>query len=257
MAVRPLVEGTIFMSIEGRSDTNKSAAPLLGIGLYSVNDVSVLLGIPTTTVHRWIEGYSFPLSRWSKSHKPPVFIASLPRSDGKIGLTFLDLVQLRVVQGFRKAGVPLQRIRAAAVTAADVFGTSHPFAFERFRTDGRDVFAKVVVDAAEVGLLNLSSSGQRAFPEWVEQSLRELSFATETRLAERWYIAGPGGGIVVDPRIAFGRPVVENAGVPTRVIWEQAQSDGEPRSLAEWFRLEVRQVQDALRFEGSATARAA
>ena len=237
--------------------TNKNAVPLLGIGLYSVNDVSVLLGIPTTTVHRWIVGYSFPLSRWSKSHKPPVFIPSLPRSDGKVGLTFLDLVQLRVVQGFRKAGVPLQRIRVAALTAADVFGASHPFAFERFKTDGRDVFAKVVVDAAEVGLLNLSSGGQRAFPEWVEQSLRELTFATKTRLAERWYIAGPGGGVVIDPRIAFGRPVVENAGVSTRVIWDQAQSEEKLESLAEWFRLDVRQVRDALRFEGSAATRAA
>jgi len=193
------VEGLSSASSE-EMQTNKNAVPLLGIGLYSVNDVSVLLGIPTTTVHRWIVGYSFPLSRWSKSHKPPVFIPSLPRSDGKVGLTFLDLVQLRVVQGFRKAGVPLQRIRVAALTAADVFGASHPFAFERFKTDGRDVFAKVVVDAAEVGLLNLSSGGQRAFPEWVEQSLRELTFATKTRLAERWYIAGPGGGVVIDPR---------------------------------------------------------
>lgn len=172
-----------------------------------------------------------------------------------MGLTFLDLVQLRLVQGFRGAGVPLQKIRTAGVTAADVFRTSHPFASERFKTDGRDIFAEVVVDATDVGLLNLSAAGQRTFPEHVERSLRELTFATETRLARRWHAAGVGGGIIVDPGIAFGRPVVEGTGVPTSVIWEQSHTESEA-SLAQWFRLEEKQIRDALRYEETLLAAA-
>jgi len=94
------------------------------------------------------------------------------------------------------------------------------------------------------------------FPEVVEQSLREISYATETGLANRWHVAGPGGGIVIDPRIAFGEPVVEGVNVPTRTIWEQSQADKEPEALASWFRLDVKQVKDALRYEAQ-LARAA
>ena len=214
-----------------------------------MTDASVLLGIPSATVHRWVDGYSFPLSRWSKSHKPAVFAPALPRTDGRLTLTFLDLIQLRVVKGFRVAGVPLQRIRTAAETAADFFSTSHPLAFHRFKTDGRDIFGDVVERGRHWGLVNLSASGQKVFPELVEQSLKEISYATETGLASRWYIAGPGGGVVVDPRIAFGAPVVEDANVPTRVIWEQSHSEHEPEALAAWFRIDIKQVTDALRYE--------
>lgn len=208
-----------------------------------------MLGIPHATLRRWVEGYSFPLSRWAKSHKPAVFIPALPRSDGRLTLTFIDLVQLRVVQGFRRADVPLQRIRLAAETAAAIYGTSHPLAFHRFKTDGRDVFADVVEKGQNWGLVNLSASGQKVFPELVEKSLLEISYATETGLAMRWHIAGPGGGVVVDPRIAFGAPVVEGANIPTRVIWEQSRSESEPETLASWFRIEIKQVRDALRYE--------
>jgi uncharacterized protein (DUF433 family) len=226
----------------------------LGVGLYPIPEAARLLGLPSSTVHRWVEGYSFPLAKWSKSHKPPIFMPALPRSHNQLTLTFLDLLQLRVVQGFRRANVPLQRIRVAAQTAAELFGTSHPLALERFRTDGRGIFADLLAQAAPHGIVHLGEAAQAVFPEMVEQSLREISYTTETHLASRWYVAGPGGGIVVDPQIAFGAPVIDGVNVPTHVVWDQAQSEPEPEKLAAWFRLELKQVQDCLRYEQLARA---
>lgn len=210
--------------------------------------------MPSSTVHRWVQGYSFPLAKWSKSHKPPIFMPALPQANGQLTLTFLDLLQLRVVHGFRRAGNPLQRIRIAAQTAADLFGTSHPLALERFRTDGRGIFADLLVHETRRSLVHLGEAAQSVFPEMVEQSLKEIRYTTETHLASRWYLAGPGGGIVVDPQIAFGMPVIDVVNVPTRVIWDQAQSEPEPEKLAAWFRLELKQVQDSLRYEQLARA---
>lgn len=223
-------------------------AKLLTIGLYTPAEVSHLLGIPASTVHRWIEGYSFPLARRFRAKKPPVFAAALPRVEGRLMLTFLDLIQLRVVRAFREAGVPLQRIRTAGEVAGELFGTSHPLAHVRFKTEGRSVWSDVVTNA-EREVMNLSSSGQRAFPEVVAESLKEVSYAADPSLADRWYAAGPGGGVVLDPGIAFGAPVVVHANVPTGTIWAQSQSEPDVHRLASWFRLDVRQVQDAIRFE--------
>lgn len=227
---------------------SSSAQNLLVVGLYAPAEVSDLLGIPLSTVHRWIEGYSFPLARHFRAKKPPLFAPALPRVEGRLTLTFLDLVQLRVVRAFREARVPLQRIRAAAEVAGDLFGTSHPLAHLRSKTEGKGVWSDIrVADEREV--IELSAAGQRAFPEMVEESLKEISYATETGLADRWFAAGPGGGVVLDPEVAFGAPVVVGANVPTRVIWGQSQAEPDVDRLASWFRLEVRQVQDALRYE--------
>lgn len=223
-------------------------ANLLTIGLYGPAEVSHLLGIPLSTVHRWIVGYSFPLARHFRAKKPPVFTPVLPRIEGRLTLTFLDLVQLRVVRAFREAGVPLQRIRSAGETAGDLFGTSHPLAHLRFKTEGKGVWNDITTKA-EREVMNLSAAGQRAFPEVVAESLKEVSYATEPELADRWYAAGPGGGVVLDPEVAFGAPVVVNANVPTGAIWAQSRSEPDVHRLASWFRLDVRQVQDAMRLE--------
>lgn len=228
--------------------TASGQANLLTVGLYAPAEVSHLLGIPLSTVHRWIEGYSFPLARHFRAKKPPVFVPALPRIEGRLTLTFLDLVQLRVVRAFREAGVPLQRIRSAGEIAGDLFGTSHPLAHLRFKTEGRGVWSDATT-TGEREIMNLSDAGQRAFPEVVAESLKEISYATEPELADRWYAAGPGGGVVVDPQIAFGAPVVVKANVPTGAVWAQSRSEPDVHRLASWFRLDVRQVQDAIRFE--------
>jgi uncharacterized protein (DUF433 family)/DNA-binding transcriptional MerR regulator len=231
------------------TSTRASAHPnLLVIGLYPPAEVSHLLGIPISTVHRWIEGYSYPLARHFRAKKPPVFVPALPRLEGRLTLTFLDLVQLRVVRAFREAGVPLQRIRVAGETAGDLFGTSHPLAHLRFKTEGRSVWSDMA-NTREREVMNLSAAGQRAFPEVVAESLKEIGYAPEPGLADRWYAAGPGGGVVVDPEIAFGAPVLVGANVPTATVWSQSQSEPDVHRLASWFRLDLRQVQDAIRFE--------
>src|SRR5207244_9887968 len=112
---------------------------LLGVGLYTPQEAALLLRIPPSTLRRWLEGYSFPIERLARSHKPALIAPALPRRrDGStLTLTFLDLVQLRVVKALRDADIALQRIRAAAEGAVDLFATSHPFASIRFKTDGR------------------------------------------------------------------------------------------------------------------------
>lgn len=229
-----------------RGSTKANKPELLDVGLYTPTEVARILGIHPSTIARWIEGYSFPLANHFRSKRPPVFVPALPRIQGRITVTFLDLVQLRVVRAFREAGVTLPRIRVAGQTAGDVFGTSHPLAHLRLSTDGRSVWS--VIGRGD-GLVDLSSGGQTAFPELVASSLKEITYASETGLAERWYAAGPGGGVVLDPSVAFGAPVTVDDHVPTRAIWDQSISEPNPERLANWFEIDVVRVHDALRFE--------
>lgn len=207
-----------------------------------------MLRIPPSTLKRWLEGYSFPVDRLVRTHKPALVAPALPRRGNTLTLTFLDLVQLRVVKALRDVPIPLQRIRTAALGAVDVFSTSHPFASVRFKTDGRRLFADVAQPGNEVALVELGRPSQRALRQILEKSLREISYAT-TGFADRWYANGPKGGVVIDPRISFGTPVVVSANVPTHVIRDQARVTPDEKRLASWFDLEVSQIRDALRYE--------
>jgi uncharacterized protein (DUF433 family) len=55
--------------------------------------------------------------------------------------------------------------------------------------------------------------------------------------------------VEIDPRRAFGRLIIAGTGVPTEVIAERLRAGDSVSHLAEDYRLEVRQVEAALRWE--------
>ena len=79
---------------------------LLGTGFYSIPEASRLLRIPTLNIRRWLDGY-----RTTSGTMPPLWQSQLPRYGDHREIGFRDLMELRFVQAFLKAGLPLQTIR--------------------------------------------------------------------------------------------------------------------------------------------------
>lgn len=126
-------------------------------------------------------------------------------------VTFLDLAELLLIKGFRKHGIPLQRVRSAAEQAARITGTDHPLAALRVVTDGRGIFADVPPHAGS-GMVSLTERGQYVFVDAVEAYLRDLDFDPSTGMASKWWPRGRHGLVLVDPGIAFGAPHVAETG---------------------------------------------
>ncbi len=208
-----------------------------------------LLGVPSTTLRRWLVGYSYPLARGARRSAFPVVAGGRGIDPELRTVTFLDLVELLVVRGFRKEGVPLRHIRIAAEEASELFQTDHHLATQHLETDGRQIFARIQDEWGFFGLVSLSERGQWVFAEAVEDYLREIDYDLETRLAIRWWPAGRDGSVVVDPKIAFGAPHIADTGVPTTALYEPIAAGDEPEIVARWFGLDPEQVEAAVRYE--------
>ncbi len=222
---------------------------LLGIGLYTPAEAARLLGVPSTTLRRWLVGYSYPLARGSRRASFPVVAGGRGIDPELRTVTFLDLVELLVVKGFRNEGVPLKHIRIAAEEARDIFQTDHPLATEHLETDGRHIFGRLQDEWGFPGLVSLSERGQWVFAEAVEGYLRQIDYDLETQLAIRWWPAGRDGSVVIDPKIAFGAPHIADTGVPTTALYEPIAARDEPDVVARWFGLDPEQVEAAVRYE--------
>jgi uncharacterized protein (DUF433 family)/DNA-binding transcriptional MerR regulator len=221
---------------------------LLGIGLYSPAEVSRLLRVPPATVRRWLLGYTYVVAGGTRRGAPAIGAGrGMERELGVV--TFLDLVELLVVKGFRSRGVPLKHVRIAAEQAAELFHTDHPLATQRLQTDGRHIFARVQDARGFAGLVSLSERGQWVFPEAVEAYLQELDFDLDTHLAIRWWPAGKGRPVVLDPRVCFGRPHIAGTGVPTTALYGPVAAGDDPRLVAQWFRVDLSQVEAAVAYE--------
>jgi uncharacterized protein (DUF433 family) len=174
--------------------------------------------------------------------------ALLHERDRRAALSYMQLIEVAVVAAFRKAGVPMPRIRAARAYAARELKSEFPFAEYRFKENGKHLF----LDSAEVTDLNTNTviqadqNGQLAW-ESVIGRLHEFEYEAPG-IVLKWHVAGPSSPIIIDPRISFGAPAVK--GTPTWVIkgrYEAGESDSD---IAEDFGIKKNEVRAALKFEG-------
>lgn len=225
------------------SSNNTTLSNLLGIGIYTVSDVSALTGIKGNEIRRWIFGYS------AKGVKHPgLWRAELSDEDEK-ALSFHDLLEIRFVAAFRKHGVSLQAIRKASEYAREQFKQSYPFTCQRFQTDGRSIFATVHEETGDETLLDLIKR-QYAFKQIVSAALYEgIDYADEGS-ALRWYPIGRKKGVVLDPARNFGKPSLLETGVDTEALFMAYKAeDMDSKRVAQLFEVPIQAVKVAVQFE--------
>jgi uncharacterized protein (DUF433 family) len=223
--------------------------PRFDLGLYSVPEAARLARVPSRTLWNWVRGYRYPRAGRLARAKP---VLTPTAHDGTVTLSFVNLTEVLALSGFRASGVSMQKVRRALAYVGREMEVEHPLAIQRILSDGVDLFWEYQErHRGEVVLVNIVRGGQRIFPEAVMRYLREIEWGRDT-VASRWW---PGareagrGPIVVDPRRAFGSPVIAGTGIRTEDLFLRF-SAGEPLSvLAEDYGLTSEQAEAAVRAE--------
>jgi hypothetical protein len=134
------------------------------VPLYSQREVAQIVRASTSTIHRWAAGdsRSIPL---------------ITRTDAGRGITvpFIGLAEAFVVNAFRKAGLPMQRIRPAVTILQQRIGLAHALANNRLLTDGVEILFDTG-DPDDRRLIVLRN-GQYIFNEVVTDYLRRIDFS--------------------------------------------------------------------------------
>lgn len=221
---------------------------LVGIGLYSFPEASKLTGIESSRLRRWLHGYSYRHAGEDvKRTAPPLWESPLFK-DQLDGVSFSDLLEVRFVEAFRGYGVSLQTIRVAAQHARELFGTDYPFTNRRFRTDGRAVFAEAIDETGDVEMIDLGKK-QYVFDRVVRPSLYSgIDFGND-ELAKRWFPVPNSRSVVLDPKVAFGKPIVAAVGIRTDVLYESFMAEQDKNIVARLYEVPVSAVEQAVRFE--------
>jgi uncharacterized protein (DUF433 family) len=216
-------------------------AEVADAGLYTVPMAARLLAATPTKVRSWVEGYGH-------SNAGPILIRQLPRAGGKTVLGFLDLIESAFIRHFREMGYSPQTIRKVALKLRDRHSIDHPFAMDkRFRADGKSIFEEVVSDEGERRLVNLMNDNFEILPA-IEPSLFHQVFYVED-IARAWTPIAHHSRIVVNPKIAFGRPVVTDIWIPTEALFASYQVEGGVAGAAVEFGVSESDVLAAVNFE--------
>jgi uncharacterized protein (DUF433 family) len=222
-------------------------------GIFTPQDAAALLHERPEAVRRWAFGYT--RKRQGRTvHHPPLIKHELPSMEGEPALTFVEVVEMLYIRAFQRAGASWSLIREAACVAARLYDSDHPFALRQVYVDPHSVYAALREADGSESLVQLSGHGQQAFPALVKPYLDQIDFDVN-QVASRWWPLGRLAGVMVDPRHAFGAPVLENSGIRTEVLRAAFVAEGgASREVAvdrvAWmYEIAPRDVDLALRFE--------
>ena len=221
----------------------------IGRGAYTLGEAHRLTHVPIRRIRRWTRGYEFTLSRGRKGYSLPI----VDTIDGTPALDFGALIEIRFINAFREFGVSWRSIRIAATHAAQILHSRHPFSHRSFRTDGHTIIAELVDASGDRRLLDLVKD-QYEFRKIVSRYLHAgLEFNTSDE-PERWWPLGRPRRIVIDPKRAFGAPIVDTFGVPTLILAQAVIAEGSVRAAARLYNVSVPAVRNAVGFENSLAA---
>jgi hypothetical protein len=154
------------------------------VPLYSVSEAARYVGVPVSTFTTWGRGYVRRRPSGVDSVGIPIVTFVGDAGEGAV-VPFIGLAEGLVLAAFRRAGVPLQRVRPALQRIQDELGVEHALASRRLYTDGAEVlydFAEESGDTPEgrsARELVVIRHGQRVFAEVVEAYLHRVEFARD------------------------------------------------------------------------------
>lgn len=199
-----------------------------------------------STLRSWARGQHYRTKAGPQPFEPVIDFDDPAR---KL-LSFTNLVELHVLIQMRRVhGLQLPKVRKAIRFVGEHLGVDHPLARQRFQTDGVELLVEHLGD-----LVAASAHGQILIRDVLVDALRRVE-ADETGLAARLfpYTRSPGTAsprlVVLDPRIAFGRPVLAGTGIPTAVLAERFSAGESMAGLARDYGREVDEIEEAIRCE--------
>jgi uncharacterized protein (DUF433 family) len=202
-------------------------------GGFTTTDVAKLLGREPREIASWLRG------------EPPLIAPDYLPINGRVILSFAALVEARAIAHFVDEGVKLSKLRRILAEFRRRKREAHPLARdEAYVTDGFRLFEK---DGDR--LINLSNDVY-AEPTLMKPALRGHVVYEGGRAAflEPEPVAAPL--VRIDPRHAFGKPVVVDGGrvVTTEALAASVKVEG-LEAAAKWYGVSTSAARQALEYE--------
>jgi uncharacterized protein (DUF433 family) len=215
---------------------------------YGLVEAARYLRLPPATLRAWTFGRPYPTAKGESRFSPLI----RPASKQPPLLSFSNLIEAHVLRALRtEHGVSVKAVREAARFAERKLQINRLLLSPELCTKAGDIFLDRYGQ-----LINLSASGQLAMRQVLDAHLKRVEWEQKLPIRLYPFVLGEAVDadkpIAIDPRIAFGRPVVASRGVSTAAIVERLDA-GEPvAEVAADYELTEADVAQAALYERAA-----
>ena len=216
---------------------------------YGLTEAARYVRLPSATLRSWVIGRDYPRGDSHATFQPLI----KPALKQPLQLSFYNLIEAHVLRSLRtEHGVALAELRKSIAYAEKRLQVHRLLLSPELRTHTGQMFLDRYVE-----LINLSASGQLAMRKVFEEHLQRVEW-DEWKFPIRLYPypgSSPNQGdrpIAIDPKIAFGRPIVCRAGVSTEAIANRIDAGESVAAVADDYDLSVEEIEQAVLYSRAA-----
>lgn len=214
------------------------------IAAYTISEAARYVRIPAPTLRTWVVRSS-DISRPNRRIHLPLIIA--PEYD-PIRLSFNNIVEAYVLRALRtRHGVSIRAARRAIDEAENNLGVKRLLLCPELRTNAGELF----LDTYST-LINLNRASQLGIRLVLQTYLERIELDEANRPARLFPSNGIEKVIVLDPWVAFGRPIVARRGISTSAIVARINAGETEEEIAEDYELKTLEVEEAVVYEQAA-----
>lgn len=197
--------------------------------------------MPKSTIHKWTDGGDSAL------------LSSLPAHGRNPTIPFIGLAEAFVLSAFRKAGVPMQRIRPAVEILQQEIGLEHALASSNLYSDGAEILYDYDTANREsdepsgFSDLYVVRTNQRQFSRTVASYLKRITYGGDGWVTRVELPAYEATRVIVDPTVSFGQPVVAAARVRIEDLVDRFSAGDSLSEIARDFEISRSEVEDVIR----------
>jgi hypothetical protein len=175
--------------------------PRLSVRLFTLRESAAYLHTPVAMPHAWAR---------PKDGEPLVTV--FPRAGRQATVPFVGSAAALVLGALRSAGVPMQRIRPAVAKLSAEIGLEHALASQRVYAEGAELIFDFAAYSDDEALLTVVRTGQQHFAEIIRGYLKRITCGDDGWAKRLRLPAYARAEVTVDPRQAFGHPLVVHGG---------------------------------------------
>lgn len=214
------------------------------VAAYTVAEAARYVRIPPQTLRAWVAGQSYA----RHSGRLPFHPLITAPQDAPIRLSFNNVIEAYTLRALRtKHKVSIAAARQAMDEAERSCQTQRLLLCPELRTGAGELFLEKYGN-----LVDLTKAGQIAMKHMLDDHLARIEL-DELHIPIRLYPADTGTKVIVmDPRVAFGRPIIARRGISTAAIVDRINVGETEEEVAEDYGLELQEVKEALVYDQAA-----
>ena len=220
------------MGLQSNDDPRNRAA-------YTVAEAARYVRIPPQTLRAWVVGQSYT----EYSGRPPFRALITPPEERPLCLSFHNLVEAYTLRALRTThNVSIAKAREALDFAEVTYRIDRLLLRPELRTSAGELFLKKYGE-----LVNLNRSGQIAMKHMLKEHLNRIELDS-VHIPTRFYLS-VSRTIVIDHKIAFGRPIVSRRAISTAAIVDRLNAHESVQAIARDYGLTPDEVGEATVYE--------